>query len=115
VPSYKAFLATEAEIDLEANGNLRPAVATPKPVKSGTVPLPKLRQAEEVNVELILDPPAPIPPPVLTIHKTKRTVIFPPTRRDWLYFAGGCGLTLAAVGLGFGLAQLARRKPRPEE
>ncbi len=51
--------------------------------------------------------PAPAPP---------ERRLWPPDRRDWIMLAAGAVGVLSAVGLGFGLAQLLRRKkPEGEE
>ncbi len=120
LPAYKSFLATEPEIELPPDGKAQSIILTPKPVKSGTVAVPALREpVDDINVELAPDPPPPMAMPVAAIPASVLSVpasprFFPPTRRDWIYFAAGCGVTLGAVGLGFVLAQLARKRPKEE-
>lgn len=132
LPSYKAFLATESDMEVPPGEKPRSILLTPKPAKPVTPPAPPAAPIPTptapkpvINVQLVPDPvvpevsvlPAASPPPTTPTPAQNPVAppLFPPTRRDWLYFAGGCGVTLAAVGLGYGLAQLARKKPKPVE
>jgi eukaryotic-like serine/threonine-protein kinase len=87
-----------------------PAVSRPVPVP---VPLPEPELVEEeVDVELVTEPvvesfPAPVP---VRVAPPERPV-WPPDRRDWIMLATGATGVLFAVGLGYGLARLLRRKP----
>ncbi|WP_439631197.1 protein kinase domain-containing protein [Gemmata sp.] len=90
------------------------AVAKPLPPRTGTGKVPKAappRPApEEIEVELVVEPVAPVmfAPP---------EVVYPPERplsdldrRDWSMLALGATGVLFAVGLGYGLARLVRKK-----
>jgi hypothetical protein len=74
---------------------------------------------EEVDVELVTDPvviPAPValPAPAVVPQEAEDRPLWPPDRRDWIMLASGAAGVLAAVGLGYALARIARKKP-PEE
>ncbi|VTU01232.1 serine threonine protein kinase : Serine/threonine protein kinase OS=Planctomyces brasiliensis (strain ATCC 49424 / DSM 5305 / JCM 21570 / NBRC 103401 / IFAM 1448) GN=Plabr_2195 PE=3 SV=1: Pkinase [Gemmataceae bacterium] len=90
------------------------AVAKPVPPRAGkpqkAAPRPAPEEVE-VEVELVVEPVAPVmfaPPP---------EVVYPPERplsdldrRDWSMLAIGATGVLFAVGLGYGLARLVRKK-----
>jgi serine/threonine protein kinase len=73
----------------------------------------------EVDVELVTVPePLPIPaltPPPPDSSLPAHRPVWPPDRRDWLMLATGAASVLAAVGLGYALAKLLRRKDPLEE
>lgn len=113
VPAFQSWLAGAQPV-------------LPQPVKAGTavrVPLPavipipaveKETSDAEIDVELVTTeqatPPALAPLPVAP---TKRPV-WPLDRRDWLMLATGGFGVLSAVGLGYGLARLLRKKDAEE-
>ena len=83
----------------------------PRPV-SAAAPLPI---DDEVDVELVTEPaPAARVTKPLPTAPTDRP-IWPPDRRDWMMLAAGAFGVLSAVGLGYGLAKVLRRKPEPEQ
>jgi serine/threonine protein kinase len=96
-----------------------PAVRVPPAATSGPAPRPAPRQvpaprpaAEEVEVELVLDSgAAPAAPQVQIVKVKDERSLLEPDRRDWIMLAAGATGVLAAVGLGFGLARLLRKKP----
>ncbi|QJW95678.1 serine/threonine-protein kinase [Frigoriglobus tundricola] len=100
-----------------------PSLPRTAPPKSGTVPaLPPqapplpLPVENEVDVELVTDPaPAAraVRPPLPTAPMDRP--VWPPDRRDWMMLAAGAFGVLSAVGLGYGLAKVLRRKPEPEQ
>jgi hypothetical protein len=93
---------------------VRPVPVQPVPVPAqSVVVLPPAPPVEEVEVELVTVPapaPAPEPAPAEPLERP----VWPPDRRDWLMLAGGAGTALFAVGFGYGLSRLLRKK-EPEE
>jgi serine/threonine protein kinase len=139
VPAKPATAAPPAPSSPVKPPSPRPAPARPAP-SAATVPTPKpvgtppLRQPpavrpipappprpveEEVEVELVLETaPAPVfvPPPAPVVIPDRP--LWDLDRRDWIMLAMGATGVLAAVGLGYGLARVARKKPEevpPEE
>jgi serine/threonine protein kinase len=120
LPAYKEWLETESEMEMPLEVKAILQKTAPKPSKPGTSPavtLPPKKDKEkdsddpEIDVELIT-----LPPPVVvkdTEDANEPLSPLPQTRRDWMLFGAGCGVALLAVGLGFGLAQLAKKKPQP--
>jgi serine/threonine protein kinase len=116
-----------APIPLPAKpGAPRPGAQPPKPAAPQPVPAPQ-PAIQEVDVELVTEPvPAPAPPrpslafddvvpaPAAVAPPPPRK-LWPPDRRDWIMLAAGATGVLAAVGLGFGLAKVLKRKPEGEE
>ncbi|MDY3551277.1 protein kinase [Gemmata sp. JC717] len=81
------------------------AVPTAAPV---AVPVPMPLPLGEINVELVGDSGAQMAP-------GPDRPLWQPDRRDWIMLAVGASGVLSAVGLGYGMARLLRRKPeRPE-
>jgi serine/threonine protein kinase len=134
VPAFKAWLETESQLELPKTlpaPPLNPKTAPARLVQaSGSAPAPALPTkptgpktaaprsggTDEVNVELVPEPlPAPLPlseaPPILigAIPETRRPLEF--DRRDWIMLASGAASVLGAVGIGYGLARLIRKKP----
>ncbi len=95
------------------------AVATPKPApRPVSKPVPAPRPVEEVDVELVSDPmgvpvviPFPATPQVQIVKVKDERPLSELDRRDWIMLAIGATGVLAAVGLGYGLARLLRKKP----
>jgi hypothetical protein len=86
--------------------------ASPRTVKVARASLPPA-PVPEVEVELVVEPvyqPEPMyaepPPPALPPERELTDL----DRRDWLMLGGGAGGVLLAVGLGYGLARLLRKK-----
>jgi hypothetical protein len=95
-----------------------PAVRVPPaakpPATAGPVarPVPRPVVEEEVDVELVLDTGAvSIAPQVQIVKVKEERSLLEPDRRDWIMLAAGASGVLVAVGLGFGLARLLRKKP----
>ena len=67
----------------------------------------------EVDVELVPDPAAPVyyPAPAAVPPPARERTLLELDRRDWIMLAAGAVGVLGAVGLGYGVARLARRKP----
>jgi serine/threonine protein kinase len=86
-------------------GPVKPAAPPrPIPVAPARPPMP-----EEVDVELV---PEPMPaPPVPMVNVPGERPLWQPDRRDWIMLATGAAGVLFAVGVGYGLARLARKKP----
>lgn len=76
-------------------------------------PMPVPAPVVEVDVELVTVP-APMPTPGASFAEPEERPLWPPDRRDWLMLAGGAGAVLSAVGFGYGLARLLRRKDSDE-
>jgi serine/threonine protein kinase len=91
--------------------------ARPVPVTPLRSPIPRRPvEMEEVDVELVTDlTPGPMPAavqPEIQIVKVKEVrPLWEFDRRDWIMLAAGAAGVLAAVGVGYGLARLARKKP----
>jgi serine/threonine protein kinase len=93
----------------------RPVVPNvPRPVP---VPVPTRPPVEEeVDVELVSGPPpASAAGPVSVPSSPADRPLWPPDRRDWLMLAAGAMGVLSAVGLGYGLARVLRKKPDTED
>jgi hypothetical protein len=91
----------------------RPSAAVPPPPpRPASRPAPRpvpTPAVEEVDVELVTEPiaaPAPASGPPVPAERP----LWPPDRRDWLMLAAGAMGVLSAVGLGYGLARVLRRK-----
>lgn len=88
----------------------------PAPVAPARPPgSPRLAPVEDVNVELVPDftndpPPAPLVQPMQPAPVVNRP-LWEFDRRDWIMLAAGAAGVLAAVGVGYGLARLVRKKP----
>jgi serine/threonine protein kinase len=108
-------------------GSVKPGTAPARPVPAGrpgpvarpAAPVPQPAPVAEVDVELVTDPvvmPAPValPAPVVVPTAQEDRSLWPPDRRDWIMLASGAAGVLAAVGLGYALARIVRKKP-PEE
>jgi hypothetical protein len=71
-------------------------------------------EEEEVDVELVTVPePEFAPPPEPPVPEERP--LWPPDRRDWLMLAAGAFGVLSAVGVGYGLARVLKRKEPDEE
>jgi hypothetical protein len=94
-----------------------PRPAAPNPPRPVPVPVPTRPPVEEeVDVELVSGPiPAPAPRPVPVPVAPADRPLWPPDRRDWLMLAAGAMGVLSAVGLGYGLAKVLRKKSETEE
>jgi serine/threonine protein kinase len=83
--------------------------ARPIPVAPARPPgMPRAAPIEDVNVELIpefTDNSVPLD------QQMKPRPLWEFDRRDWIMLAAGAAGVLAAVGVGYGLARLARKKP----
>jgi serine/threonine protein kinase len=99
--------------------NSRPVPAANRPVPVAQARPPVQRPApvpapvEEVDVELVMEPAPvmmPAPEPQLIKVKDERT-LWEFDRRDWIMLASGAAGVLGAVGLGYGLARIVRKKP----
>jgi hypothetical protein len=91
-----------------------PRPGAPNPPRPVPVPVPV--EEEEVDVELVSGPipafaPGPVPVPMAPANRP----LWPPDRRDWLMLAVGAMGVLSAVGLGYGLAKVLRKKSETEE
>ena len=87
------------------------AVPRPKPAPAPLSPQPVVEEVEvELVTELVQPEEMPVPAP-----PAERSA-WPPDRRDWMMLAAGAVGVLGAVGLGYGLARILRRKePEPSE
>jgi eukaryotic-like serine/threonine-protein kinase len=109
------------------NPGTAPAMALGATAKPGTAPAralparpvaPRPVVEDEVNVELVTMPPAPALPQALPVTVKDDRGLLEFDRRDWIMLAAGAASVLAAVGVGYGLARLVRKKPEetpPEE
>jgi hypothetical protein len=68
-----------------------------------------------MDVELVAESVAPYPVPVPVSVAPPERRMWPPDRRDWIMLALGAVGVLGAVGAGYGLARVLRRKPEGEE
>jgi serine/threonine protein kinase len=104
-----------------APGRPTPAKA-PQPIPMRPVPVAPARppgQArpvalEEVDVELVMEPvtgPVLIPAAAPPVPIKEERPLWEFDRRDWIMLAAGAAGVLGAVGLGYGLARLVRKKP----
>ena len=89
--------------------------AQPSPGRPTTRPAarPIVEASDEVDVELVAQPvaSAPPPPPVRIVKVAEQRPLTDLDRRDWIMLTAGAAGVLLAVGLGFGLARLVRKKP----
>ena len=95
--------------------------ATAKPVRPAPArsPIPQRPEFEdEVNVELVPEPlpgpvamPLPLEPEVQIVKVKEERGLLEFDRRDWIMLAAGAASVLVAVGVGYGLARLVRKKP----
>jgi serine/threonine protein kinase len=79
---------------------------------------PRAPAVEEVDVELVPDPqfgPMPLPDVPQIVAPTSERPLWEFDRRDWIMLASGATGVLAAVGIGYGLARLMRKKPEPSD
>ncbi len=91
----------------------RPAAPVPAPPVPSVVYLPP-PPVDEVEVELVEITEPPPEPAAAPAVPTQRPV-WPPDRRDWLMLATGATSVLSAVGLGYAMARVLRRKEPDEE
>jgi hypothetical protein len=92
----------------------KPIPAPVRPVAPGRPAAPPRPLAEdEVDVELVPDPAAlaPAAPQVQIVTVKDERGLTEFDRRDWIMLAAGAASVLAAVGVGYGLARLVRKKP----
>jgi eukaryotic-like serine/threonine-protein kinase len=98
--------------------------ARPMPVAPARPPAsPRPAPVDEVDVELVLEPlpgqllvPTLESPPIVQDNRP----LWEFNRRDWIMLAAGAAGVLGAVGVGYGLARLVRKKseetsPSPDE
>ena len=87
----------------------KPGCTARAAIGSGAVsPVP----VDEVDVELVLEPGLVLAPPAAQPEQPKEErSLLEPDRRDWIMLAAGASGVLLAVGLGYGLARLLRKKP----
>lgn len=74
----------------------------------------RLAPLDEVNVELVTDlipRPASLVPDVRYVKVKDERPLWEFDRRDWIMLAAGAAGVLAAVGVGYGMARLMRKKP----
>lgn len=100
-----------------------PGTVPVKPAQTGSRPVPVAPSRppapprppvyDEVEVELVPEP-AVVPPPMQVVRDEDDRGALEFDRRDWVMLAAGAAGVLFAVGVGYGLARLARKKP-PEE
>ncbi|MBA4063215.1 MAG: hypothetical protein C0501_05780 [Isosphaera sp.] len=135
VPEYKAWLETESQHGVPTPPPPKPTPLPPTP-KPRAVPAPPAKPAPVAAVPLGNGPPPgpksarmrPVPVPLDATEEVDVELVTgaaPVTarplteldRRDWIMLAAGAAGVLAAVGLGYGLARLARKKPEepPDE
>ncbi len=113
----KTGRATSAAAPVQTS-NARPIAKPPIPAKRPSAPKRTSASptADEVDVELVLEPtnvPVFIPAPaIVSIPERSLTDL---DRRDWIMLASGAAGVLTAVGLGYGLARLVRKKDVPPE
>jgi serine/threonine protein kinase len=137
VPAFKAWLETESQLELPKTlpaPPLNPKTAPAPPIQPGgsapawalpsktTGPKPtatRVGETNEVNVELVPEPlPASLPlssgagVQIGATTETRGPWEF--DRRDWIMLASGAASVLGAVGIGYGLARLIRKKPEDE-
>lgn len=135
VPAFKRWLETESQLELpnvpvspekphpsaavpappaRPTSPVKPGASRPVPVAPARPPAgPQPLAPEEVDVELVPEP-LPAAPPVPVISGADERGMFEFNRRDWVMLAAGAAGVLFAVGLGYGLARLARKKPTEE-
>lgn len=108
----KDAIAARNSNKLSSTNVHRPVPVAPARPPAPTRPIP----LEEVDVELVADPgiaPLPIPvpaePQIIKVKDNRPLYEF--DRRDWIMLASGATGVLAAVGIGYGLARLLRKKP----
>jgi serine/threonine protein kinase len=105
-----------------------PAAQVAKPAGPRTGKIPKVAPPpppppDEISVELVLDQPMPMPGQEAEFYAPPAPVVVVPPerplseldRRDWMMLAFGASGVLVAVGLGYGLARLIRKKPEDTE
>jgi eukaryotic-like serine/threonine-protein kinase len=107
-------LSSAAKSSATAARPVAPRPAPPRPVVE-----------DEVNVELVPEPlpapvvlPLPVQPQVQIVKVKDERGLLEFDRRDWIMLAAGATSVLVAVGVGYGLARLVRKKPEdspPEE
>ncbi|MCS6866950.1 MAG: protein kinase [Gemmataceae bacterium] len=105
-----------AGVPLPTKPTAAPRLEPPPWPPSQPSALPSLN---EVDVELVTVP-EPLAVPILTPPPADAAIpshrpVWPLDRRDWLMLATGAASVLAAVGLGYALAKLLRRKDPLEE
>ena len=127
-PGPPAKPGTKPSSTLSPKSGTAPATA-PARRRNPSAPLLlalKLRgrsRSDEVDVELVPEPlPGPVgmslpgPPQIQVVRVKEERPLwnFNPQqldRRDWIMLATGAASVLAAVGIGYGLARLVRKKP----
>ncbi len=120
----KPVAPADATVVAPRPASVKPAAAT---VTTRAVPVPAPQvvplplpdpepAADEVDVELVTElVPGPLPISVPVRAAPPERPLWPPDRRDWIMLAAGATGVLSAVGLGYGLARLLRRRPEGEE
>jgi serine/threonine protein kinase len=137
VPAFQKWLETESHLEapglppeqrhvgaapppvavtVPVSGSVKPAAVGSRPVsvappRSPTVPSQWV--ADEVDVELVSESllASTAPPAVSDDRRQDQRALWDVDRRDWIMLAAGAAGVLAAVGVGYALARVARKKP----
>jgi hypothetical protein len=92
----------------------------PVPIAPARAPVPQRpAPVEEVDVELVTElvasPLSVVVPQVQYVKVKDDRPLWEFDRRDWIMLATGAAGVLAAVGVGYGLAKLVRKKPEESQ
>jgi serine/threonine protein kinase len=92
----------------------------PVPIAPARAPVPQRPAVmDEVDVELVTElvssPPSVVVPQVQYVKVKDDRPLWEFDRRDWIMLATGAAGVLAAVGVGYGLAKLVRKKPEESQ
>jgi hypothetical protein len=135
IPEFKAWLETESQLEMPNTlpstqarvsspnqremGRALAQGASTKPIQGlSSQPKPTPSDTGEINVELVSDSPrgsAALPSPKSPRPRVDTASdergLLELDRRDWIMLAVGAASVLVAVGAGYGLARLVRKKP----
>lgn len=143
LPAYQAWLATESAMELPADVKqaVNAASGTPKSERTPAVTAPAVKvkpAAKPVAKSTAKSAPAPAAAPTAPAPSQPKPASVPDfnvelvdedeeedddgderglldlDRRDWLMLGSGGFLMLAAIGTGFGLTMLTKKKPDPD-